>query len=533
MLTLGILVLAAAIRFWKLGWGLASLSFFPDEQQIWPKYLFAFIPLGWESFLRPERWPAFIYPTFYGNLAGLTVAGAYRLGWIIEPWKDFASALYYARAVTAGMSVATVGLVALIGRRLYGGWTGVVAAAFMALVPLDALQAHYANVDGLLGALICVSILLAWKVLQTGSATWGAAAGFVVGLATGTKYNGLAMGAVVAWAGLETAWAKHSIRPLVAIGLASIAGLVFGFATACPACLLQSEYPAQAVANLSLASRTENLLFWRADLVPTLGWYGRPVLWHLLAGLPYALGWPLYLAAMAGLVRALASRTAADRLLLVALAAWFFPVVTVVLDLPRYLVPLAPALTVLGARFLLDLPGRWTAAGIATAVCAYSFLLTTSQISRLDYSQQAEIAHWIRTTVPERTDGERRRIGLPAHRAPYFRLQRPLESAGLTPVPVWNDDWFTTDVDAFVLPRTHEVEVHRLRPGSDDERVVDLLLAGESGFREVARWTPRYFDEDVYVAIDPGFTGDLLFGQQGFRVFVRDPNVPTGPGLDP
>lgn len=523
LLTMAALVLAAGIRLWKLGWGLSLDMYFPDEQQIWPSYLFAFVPLEWESFLRPERYSAFIYPTFFGNLAGLTVAAVNSLGLLAAPpWKDFSSALYYARLVAAMASVVTVGLVAVAGRRLYTPWTGVIAAFFMALVPLEAIQAHYANVDCLLVALMSASMLLAWKVARTASIGWAVAAGLCTGFAFGTKYTGLAVGAVVAWGGIEAAWSARSIRPLVVIGLSSLGGLAVGFSLACPACLVQSEHWLDAMTRLSSVSNLESLLFWKVELVPALGWTGRPLAWQLFAALPFALGWPLYLVAMCGLVMSLWRRTLSDRILLVLMAASFFPMATSIVDAPRYVLPLGPPLAILGARFLLSLPGRATAAVITCAVCLYSFTLTASQVSRLNYDQQNAVADWIRTSVPARADGQRLRVGLPAHHGEYYGLRRPIAYAGMESLLLWSDEWRTADIDAFVLPDTHVVFVHRSAPGSPDERIVDLMQAGESGFREAARFEQSYFDQDVYIGIDPSFAGDLLLGETGFRVYVRD-----------
>jgi 4-amino-4-deoxy-L-arabinose transferase-like glycosyltransferase len=84
--------------------------------------------------------------------------------------------------------------------------------------------------------------------------------------------------------------------------------------------------------------------------VPSLGWYGRPYLYELVASLPYALGWPLYALALVGVVVALWRHELADRVLLGALIPYFLVIGGSPTTFPRYLMPLFPGLVILAAR---------------------------------------------------------------------------------------------------------------------------------------------------------------------------------------
>src|SRR5690606_14368706 len=155
---LAIAVLAIAARYWRLRWGLTLGMAFTDELQMWPSYLNAFVPLRPESFLRADQPGAMIYPAFYGFLSGLAVAVAHGLGLMAAPQADVFSALYMARLVAATASTLNVLAVFVLGWRAFSPQVGLLAAAFMAVVPMEAMQTHYASPDPLLE--LCVTLAL-------------------------------------------------------------------------------------------------------------------------------------------------------------------------------------------------------------------------------------------------------------------------------------------------------------------------------------------------------------------------------------
>src|SRR5262249_25541781 len=147
------------------------------------------------------------------------------------------------------------------------------------------------------------------------------AGGAAVGLAIGSKYTGAAALGVVGWAILETAWKWRSWRHLVAHGLALALVTAVVATLACPACVMRASY---VVHEVRMQQRFLSTVGGLNDaLAPALGWYGRPYLYFLVAGLPFALGWSFYLCALGGLAAALRRRDAGDRLLLVALIPYF------------------------------------------------------------------------------------------------------------------------------------------------------------------------------------------------------------------
>src|SRR5438093_8888714 len=127
---------AALLRCWRLTWGLFDGGWFPDEG-VFSARAAAFVPLSAASFELQAN--DFGYPTLYGYLAGATLAAAHGIGLLPLPVRPRApEVILAARWVSAAASMATVALVAILGRRLYGPGVGAVAAACLAVAPLSA-----------------------------------------------------------------------------------------------------------------------------------------------------------------------------------------------------------------------------------------------------------------------------------------------------------------------------------------------------------------------------------------------------------
>jgi 4-amino-4-deoxy-L-arabinose transferase-like glycosyltransferase len=511
---------AIAVRFWNVGWGLDRQMAFTDELQMWPPYLGAFAPLRLESFLRKDTPGAMIYPAFYGFLSGGSAALVHALGLMGHPRTDVFHALLLARLITATAGTLNVLAVGALGWRCYSPQAGLLAAALMAVVPLEVMQAHYASADPLLGLCITLALLLACELARRGSAGMALLAGAASGLAFSAKYTGLVALGAASWAILEIAVRDRSPRPLVRLVPALLAGFVVAVTIACPPCVLQSDLMLRAMRFHSATSSFAHLAFWNVHLAPTLGWYGRPYLYQLVAGLPYALGWPLYLTALAGVVHAARRRTANDRILLVTAGAYFLTIGTSsVLEAHRYYIPLFPALVVLAARWLLTLRRVRVRAVVAGAVLAYTAVLSASQVARFSYDQQHQVAAWIKENV--RPASGPVRVGLPQGIDPYFNLRQPLVWAGLQPLPLPVDRWFDEEADVFVMPDWLAIRIRRDQPDGDAARALERLESGAAGYAPAARWHSSYLQSGFYTSLDPGFDADLVQGEIGFTVYVR------------
>lgn len=513
-----IVVLAFAVRAWRIGWGLDHDLVFPDEPAFWKSYLFAFSPPSWGS---PFGHSLF-YPPLYGYLSGLAVALARGLGGI-PAGQDLSAALLIARWVSVLASVATVLVVGRAAARIGGRDVGLLGAALMASIPLEAMQTHYASCDPLLGTTVALLCLAGCAFTRDRDAWRAAATGAALGLAFATKYNAIVLGAVPAWVVLEVAFTERSPKRVALLAAAVLGGFVVATALACPPWLFETRRVLGQMRWINFMSTVGNWLPANNNVSPDVGWYGAsPYLYRLFASLPFALGWPLWLAALAGVGLALWRHDAFDRVLLAGAGAYFALLGQTNVSFARYVVPLLPVLAILTARMLAVLPVRRAArATIALGIVAYGFALGFSQVARFSYDQQIAVAAWIRAAFPAQAWPELR-VVVPEHVAPYFQLSAPLARVGLAQRTAKPQHWLDDRPEVFVLPEWYATSVRRDRARAEQRADLDRLESGEAGYVESARWESSYLQQDLYTWIDPAFASDLYMGAIGFRVYVRD-----------
>lgn len=512
---IALLALAAALRLWRIGWGLDEGVSWEDERLFW---------LGWLStFARPTTScllpGSLIYPPLYGYVSGAVFAIAVALG-LVSPsaTPPHLEALLVARVVSAVASVVGVALTGLVAKRIAGPRAGLVALALAAVVPLDAMQVHYASVDPLLTTITAATLLVTLRLARTPTVALAASAGLLVGLAVATKYTAILLAAPVAWAILvEAPLAGVGIRRIATLAVAAALGALVGAATGCPSCFLESH---KLLAAIAMHRRMVAWAGFPTDhLVPTLGWYGRPWLYQLIASLPFLLGLPLYLLVLVGVARSVMRHDRDDRVLLAFVVAWFGVVAASRVTFARYLLPLVPALVPLAARVLTERRG-----GVAIAVAAtlYGTVLATSQVARFSWGSQSAVAAWIGSNV-RRPDEKPLTVEFVSMlKGGYYRLGRPLRRAGFDVTERQDARWLESRPDVFVLPDWHAMALRRDSPRSPATRSLDRVERGKTDYVLAhaipSRWyLQRRWDE----WIDPGLATQLYQGDLGFRVYVR------------
>ena len=183
----GIMVVAAALRFWTIGRGL-PFSVGADEPDIMERVLH----MMKAGDLSPHGFYDYPTLTFYWQLVVASarfLAGAMRGEWmrLDQIWPgDF---YLWARAATAALSVATVYVVYRAAVR-WGAITAVVAALAMAVQPQLVREAHYALTDTPLTFFVALTMLASLCASETTRLRWFVLAGAMSGLAAATKYNG-------------------------------------------------------------------------------------------------------------------------------------------------------------------------------------------------------------------------------------------------------------------------------------------------------------------------------------------------------
>src|SRR5262245_56817350 len=465
---------AIALRFWRLSWGLDHGLCFPDEQLLWGVSAARFVPLTWDSF-GVEELP---YPTLYGYLAGLATALAHSLGLLQTAPPSQLEGVWIARLVSPAAGVGTSLAVGALAWRAYGPRVGIAAAALWAAFPLEVVQVHYASVDVVLALACSLALLASLELARSGRELHAALAGAEAGLSFAAKYTGVVMLAPLGWALAEATRRDRSTRRLLQRGAAALAGCAAAVLLACPPCVL---HPDLLMGSLQLLHFIESHAFTsipNAHLTPSLGWYGQPWLYQLVASLPYSLGWPVYLLALLGLAVAVRRRELADRVLLAGVLPAFLVIGSATVSYPRYLLPLGAGLLTLAARAgagAMGLP-RLRAAALAASF-AYSVLLAVSQVARTSYDQQVEVARWLASRLARDAATD---VGVPEFAQVYYRLCEPLGEAGFRCVAIPNDGWLNASTPVIVIPHWYEIAMRRDDPGGAAALALAKLAAQET-----------------------------------------------------
>jgi len=352
-----LLVLAAATRFWGLGWGLPN-TYHADENFFAQKAV---------RFLSGDLNPHFSgVPTLHMYM----LSGMWKVYTMAAGHKSYDQTLedlvrnptpYYliGRSLSAVLGIGTVLLVFLLGLRLYNLSAGFAAGLFMAFSPEHIKISHAMLPDGPMLFFLVLTFYLVWRVYETGRARFYILAGLTAGAAMAMKFGGHLL--------LPTLFLAHLLRvlekgepkkrillhaPLYLAGLAFAAAFFLGF----PYGFLDWKL-------------TLYWYKWQSATLLTQGHFGSSVqqpawLFYLQYGFRDNLGAWVQLLGYAGVVVALARRKAREWILL------SYPVLLVLLigvwkaRATRYLLPAAP--------FFILLAGlaAWTLAGKAAGLAA-------------------------------------------------------------------------------------------------------------------------------------------------------------------
>jgi YYY domain-containing protein len=334
-----ILAAAALLRFTGIGWGLPSW-FHPDERAI----VMNASSLS-AADMNPHWFPYGSLPLYLlkGMMTALPLLGARGL----EP-------VLIGRALSAAFGTATVLLLFLLARRLFGTTTGLLAAAFLAVAATHVQNSHYYTVDVPLTFFVLLSLFGAIGLAESGGWRHAVLAGAGFGLAAATKVSALPLVLpilVAAWLGRgEGRWPRAARCAALALATA----VVVAFA-AMPYAFLDHQ------AFLKDFAEQARMASGRAILPYTIQFKGTiPYLYPMEQLVRWSLGWPLGLLAVAAAVAAPLLAGLRRRGLAV-LYAFILPFVAINAGLfakyPRYLLPAVPLLLALAAAMLVTLRG--------------------------------------------------------------------------------------------------------------------------------------------------------------------------------
>lgn len=350
-----------------------------------------------------------------------------------------------ARGLSAAIGVTTVLLVYALGKHLYGHKVGIVAAAFLALMPYHVVVSRQVLLDGGMTLFATLTFYLLARFATSTHPPWLYAAGASMGLTFLAKETGIILlGAVYAFFALSPS-IRVRVRDL-AISTASMA-------------LIIAPYPLTlALAGGGSASTTRQYLVWQLFRRPNHEWPFYPT------AVGAALGPLLILVALVGLWLLRGEHSWREKLLLswIVVPAIFFQ--TWPVKGFHYLLLLAPPFAILAGRAVGRLPAahkgpnrrwdwlsRWAPSLIGAAV---AISLVIPSWTRIQPSRSGEFlagsggvpggreaALWLRANSPEGSNlmtigpsmanilqfyGHRQALGLsvspnPLHRNPSYQ----------------------------------------------------------------------------------------------------------------
>jgi 4-amino-4-deoxy-L-arabinose transferase-like glycosyltransferase len=302
-----VLFVALAVRLWGLGFGLPYIIARPDETEI------AGPAVGFLS--GDLRAPNFVWPTLFIYAA----AFFYLLYYLVtRPFGGYASLvafaesrrqsvapfLYITRAMSAVMGVLAVWWTHAICRRLFDETIAIAAALFLALSFLHVRDSHFGVADVAMTSLVMLALRAIVKWRDTGMRSDAAVAGLITGLAGSTKYNALGMcipfGVALVQRTMDdrrSGSGRSARRRFTLTFLTFVGATAVGFFGASPYILIDWTRFVTDVSSVGshLAAGHGALL--------SRGWSYYPQV-----VLPAAIGWPMFVAAMAGMLVLLVTR---------------------------------------------------------------------------------------------------------------------------------------------------------------------------------------------------------------------------------
>lgn len=384
----GVVTLALVVRLLGLTWGLPDathyFSFHPDEFDIAGRAL---------RILNTGSWD----PEFF-NYGSLPIYLTAIVSWPFHA-AGFVQTVTGTHVVARLLSIVAGAATALVAARIAARFVpapyAVFAALAVACAPGHALHSGFATPDAITTCLVAVALLLAIRALE-GAPRAFALAGAVAGFAAGTKY---AAGLVLVAPLLAALLAPGGVRRRLARVAAAAGAALAAFLAAVPYALLT---PARFLADV----RYELLVHPREGHLDIFTRTGDGWSHHLLANLPYVLGPPLLVLALAGVVVMAMRRRPAGVVLLAFALPYFAGLGLSQVRFLRYTLPLVPVLAVAAAVALDAYRGTSLARRIRPAIAGaaavgYAAALTLLQVSALlAPDPRTRAARWIAANAP-------------------------------------------------------------------------------------------------------------------------------------
>ena len=393
VLAVGVVALAAILRFYGLRWGLPdalhSYSYHPDE------FLTVGAALGISTYFIPRFYN---YPSLYIYLSAFAIFAAFAYGMPASIAAPYLSA----RVVTALMGVTAVALTYWSGRKLFGTSAALAAAIILCIAPLHVQHSHFATVDVPSTLFVSAALGFAGMILKYGNWRAYIYGGIITGLAAGTKYNaGLVVFSIIAahflrdglnWKSIRHGKLWASVGCTIAAFVISTPGVILAFPSFISGITYELKH-AGVGHGLVFAGTGSGCIYTFTHSL----WYGLGAGLTLLSGM--AVIWSVYTRSKTALV------------ILAFILPYYILISLSEVRFARYTLPLYPAIALICGWFILDWWNRlkerqlmfcWAliivAVAIAIGTLSYTLVLN-ALFGAPDPRNQA--VRWIASHVPK------------------------------------------------------------------------------------------------------------------------------------
>ena len=198
-----ILIVAAYLRFWHIGWSLPELY----EEAISVRLSVQYWKFGSAGIDLAPRF--FTYPAFTFYLQFAAEAVWYGLGRIFGLYNgfdafaaanktDFTTFAYIGRTISCLFDLGTIVTAYAIAKRLLNERAGLISALILAICTVHIKEAHLVNVDTPLTFFCILTVYCSLRYFEKPSMRFAIFAGVCMGLAMAAKYNGAVVGIAIA-----------------------------------------------------------------------------------------------------------------------------------------------------------------------------------------------------------------------------------------------------------------------------------------------------------------------------------------------
>ncbi|MEW6556597.1 MAG: glycosyltransferase family 39 protein [Elusimicrobiota bacterium] len=129
-------------------------------------------------------------------MLGLLTLSQSKQFYLYHP-EEYAKIYLVGRLLVSAMGVLTVYFVYLIGKKFYSERVGLLAGAFLSIVPLNVVCSHYMEPGVAVTFWLTLTMFFSLSIIHTGKQKWYILAGISLGLAIGSKYTALPFGLIV------------------------------------------------------------------------------------------------------------------------------------------------------------------------------------------------------------------------------------------------------------------------------------------------------------------------------------------------